>query len=134
MIIEYTINKYRKMLVPIVDGEVPRYTPQYILALFGVENKILQESFLNIVDSLNPSHTVFTEKPSDISITINTGLSGAMKCVGDYIDVYDVLKGFNIQHPSLQHAVKKILMTGKRGFKTEVEDLVEIISALSRSI
>jgi hypothetical protein len=122
------------MLVPIVDGEVPRYTPQYILALFGVENKILQESFLNIVDSLNPSHTVFTEKPSDISITINTGLSGAMKCVGDYIDVYDVLKGFNIQHPSLQHAVKKILMTGKRGFKTEVEDLVEIISALSRSI
>jgi hypothetical protein len=139
MKVTYNMNKYRKQITgesamvgfPGTPGE--KLTPQYILSLFNVENEILREAFLNIVDSVNPSHRVLADNVDDVTITINTGLTTSVS-VGDYIDVYTVLQGFNIQKPALQHAVKKILMTGKRGHKDEKQDLVEIISALSRAV
>jgi hypothetical protein len=134
MKVTYNMNKYRKQITgesamvgfPGTPGE--KLTPQYILSLFNVENEILREAFLNIVDSVNPSHRVLADNVDDVTITINTGLTTSVS-VGDYIDVYTVL-----QKPALQHAVKKILMTGKRGHKDEKQDLVEIISALSRAV
>lgn len=50
------------------------------------------------------------------------------------VDVYDVLKAFEVTCPARQHAIKKLLAAGKRGSKTEQQDLQEAISSIQRSI
>ena len=56
------------------------------------------------------------------------------KCKGVKIDVYDVLKAFDVRCPARQHAIKKILCTGIRGYKDEQKDLNESIESLNRAI
>ena len=56
--------------------------------------------------------------------------------VGDtglYIDVYDVIAVFGVNNPALQHAIKKILCTGTRGYKDFDQDILEAIQALERA-
>lgn len=50
------------------------------------------------------------------------------------IDVYDVLKAFNVTCPATQHAVKKLLCTGIRGHKDTATDLNEAKESISRAI
>jgi hypothetical protein len=118
----YEMNKYRQ-LVP----EHTKLTPQRVLDIFGVTDKPLREAFLNIVQK-NCTTNVFGLSDDSVECTMN--LSNLLV---KYIDVYDVLKGFNILNPAEQHAVKKILMCGLRGHKDKETDLMEIISALSRA-
>jgi hypothetical protein len=49
------------------------------------------------------------------------------------IDVYDVLKAFNVTCPATQHAIKKMLMAGERGHKDKQTDLNEAIQSLQRA-
>jgi len=49
-------------------------------------------------------------------------------------DVYRVLKAFGVVCPAVQHAVKKLLMPGQRGAKSEVQDLEEALVSVSRAI
>ena len=56
------------------------------------------------------------------------------KCKGVYIDVYDVLKSFEVNNPAVQHATKKLLASGKRGYKGTVQDLKEAIASIERAI
>ena len=49
-------------------------------------------------------------------------------------DVYDVLKAFGVTCPARQHAIKKLLMPGQRGSKSEVQDLDEALVSVSRAI
>ncbi len=56
------------------------------------------------------------------------------KCKGVYIDVYDVLKSFEVNNPAVQHAAKKLLASGKRGYKDTVQDLKEAIASIERAI
>ena len=51
-----------------------------------------------------------------------------------FIDVYDVLKLFDVTGPGSQHAVKKLLCSGQRGYKNKVTDLKESIQAIKREI
>ncbi len=51
-----------------------------------------------------------------------------------FVDVYDVLKAFNVTCPALQHAVKKVLAAGQRGVKSSIEDKNEAIASIKRSI
>ena len=53
---------------------------------------------------------------------------------GVSFDVYDVLKAFDVTCPARQHAIKKLLKTGQRGFKDERKDLNEAIDSINRSI
>jgi hypothetical protein len=53
---------------------------------------------------------------------------------GVQMDVYDVLKGFNVQCPAMQHAIKKMLCSGLRGHKGTVQDKEEAIASIKRSI
>ena len=53
---------------------------------------------------------------------------------GVQMDVYDVLKGFNVQCPAMQHAIKKMLCSGLRGHKGTVQDKEEAIASIIRSI
>lgn len=52
----------------------------------------------------------------------------------DYIDVYDVLRLFDVVEPALQHAIKKLLMPGKRGKGDYEQDLREAIQSITRAI
>ena len=51
-----------------------------------------------------------------------------------YVDVYDVLKAFNVTNPATAHAIKKLLAGGKRGYKDVEQDLKEAISSINRAI
>jgi len=50
------------------------------------------------------------------------------------IDIYSVLKAFDVRCPAIQHAIKKALMPGQRGAKSAKQDLTEAIDALRRAI
>ena len=56
------------------------------------------------------------------------------ECKGILIDVYDVLKSFNVTNPAQQHAIKKMLAPGQRGVKDFKQDLQEAIDSLNRAI
>ena len=49
---------------------------------------------------------------------------------GVFVDVYDVLKAFNVVCPAMAHGVKKCLAPGQRG----VQDKNEAIASIKRSI
>lgn len=48
------------------------------------------------------------------------------------IDVYRVLRLFDVSDPCIQHAVKKLLAAGKRGAKDAEKDIAEAIESLRR--
>lgn len=50
------------------------------------------------------------------------------------VDVYDVLKAFNVTCPATQHAVKKLLCSGLRGHKDLQTDLLEAKESIVRAI
>ena len=52
---------------------------------------------------------------------------------GVKIDPYRILDIYEIHHPALQHAIKKLLRSG-RNQKTVAEDVKETIDALNRFI
>jgi len=56
------------------------------------------------------------------------------ECNGTQIDVYDVLKAFNVVNPATQHAIKKLLASGQRGYKDVVQDLKEARDSITRAI
>lgn len=49
------------------------------------------------------------------------------------IDVYDVLKAWEVTNPALQHLIKKALQAGKRGHKDLMTDLQDIIDSAIRA-
>lgn len=51
-----------------------------------------------------------------------------------HLDVYRVLDAFEVKRSTVQHAIKKLLVTGERGVKTELEDLIEARNSLDRAI
>ncbi len=53
---------------------------------------------------------------------------------GAWVDVYDVLQAFGVTNPADQHALKKMLMPGKRGHKDGIQDRREAIQSLHRAI
>lgn len=48
------------------------------------------------------------------------------------IDVYRVLDLYEVTDPCVQHAVKKLLVAGKRGAKDQAKDIQEAIDTLTR--
>lgn len=54
-------------------------------------------------------------------------------CKGVTIDVYDVLKAFEVKCPALQHLIKKALCAGLRGHKDISTDLQDIIDSAIRA-
>lgn len=53
--------------------------------------------------------------------------------LGVLIDVYRILKAFEVDDPCIQHAIKKLLCAGRRlGGKTIDQDIAEAIWTLTR--
>jgi hypothetical protein len=53
---------------------------------------------------------------------------------GVTMDVYDVLRAFEVTSPAIQHAVKKLLMPGVRGHKDQLQDVQEAAQSIQREI
>lgn len=49
------------------------------------------------------------------------------------VDVYDVLKAFEVTDPALQHLIKKALCCGLRGHKDRTQDLQDILDSAVRA-
>jgi hypothetical protein len=49
------------------------------------------------------------------------------------IDFYDVINAFNVTNPATQHAIKKLLASGQRGYKDTQQDLDEAIQSIQRA-
>jgi hypothetical protein len=52
---------------------------------------------------------------------------------GATLDVYDVLDAFKVENPAVQHALKKMLCSGSRGYKDYQTDIQEAIDSLERA-
>lgn len=50
------------------------------------------------------------------------------------VDVYDILQAYEVTNPAVQHAIKKMLCAGKRGYKGDIKDIKEAISSLERAV
>jgi len=50
------------------------------------------------------------------------------------VDVYDVLKSFEVTNQATAHAVKKLLAAGQRGHKDLLQDLKEARDSINRAI
>lgn len=50
------------------------------------------------------------------------------------VDVYDVLVAFGVTNPAVQHAIKKLLAPGQRGYKDAIQDLTEARQSIDRAI
>ena len=51
------------------------------------------------------------------------------------LDVYRVLKIFNVTDPCLQHAIKKLLVAGGRGAGKDItQDLREAVDSVNRAL
>jgi len=59
------------------------------------------------------------------------GKYGSGKCT---VDVYRVLNAFPSGSPEIDHALKKLLAPGKRGAKSELQDLKEAIQSIEARI
>ena len=53
---------------------------------------------------------------------------------GVQVDVYDILKAWEVQNPALQHLIKKALQPGARGHKTLENDLRDILVSAERAM
>jgi hypothetical protein len=49
-----------------------------------------------------------------------------------HLDVYAVLRMFDVADPCMQHAIKKLLCAGQRGAKDATKDVQEAIDTLAR--
>ena len=54
------------------------------------------------------------------------------QCQFNSIDIYRILLMYEVTDPCLAHAIKKLLVAGKRGAKSEYADIQEAIDTLSR--
>ena len=51
-----------------------------------------------------------------------------------WVDVYRILKLYEVTDPCIQHAIKKLLVAGGRGSKDTMKDLNEAIDSIGRAI
>lgn len=53
-------------------------------------------------------------------------------CPYDTLDVYRVINIFGVSDPCIQHALKKLLCSGVRGYKDQSKDIQDVIDTLER--
>ncbi len=77
----------------------------------------------------------WTDEPSAEPATVAPQPNRYARTInGATVDVYDILRAFNVTCPATQHAVKKLLMPGQRGGKSVTQDLREAMASVRRAI
>ena len=67
-------------------------------------------------------------------IEVDDGTKYRKKIKGVSVDIYDVLAAFKVYNPAVQHAIKKLLAAGDRGYKDKMTDLEEARWSITRAI
>lgn len=92
------------------------------------------------LEGIPPSHVALGEELAALDAT-STDVSTEQdkkhshyfkKCGYDYVDVYRILKMFDVTDPCISHACKKLLVSGGRGFKDIDHDIQDVIDTLVR--
>lgn len=56
------------------------------------------------------------------------------KIHGVDVDIYDVLKAWNVTNPAIAHGIKKLLQPGARGTKSKRQDIEEARQSIVRAL
>ena len=83
---------------------------------FNFEDWMLED----VIETIKPNST--PRNKYDREILPNT-----------YVDVYDVLRAFEVTDQALGHLIKKALAVGKRGHKTAEQDYKDILDSAQRA-
>lgn len=96
----------------------------------GVASNGISSSWFNAISFTTDKYEV-----KNGNITLVTPVNKYNRqCKGITIDVYDVLKTFEVTDPALQHLIKKALCAGLRGHKTMQQDLEEVLESAKRAV
>lgn len=98
------------------------------LMAIGELNRLeIEKSAPKIAPDLTPGLGIASSNKYERDITDRQGNSAT-------VDVYDVLKAFEVTCPATQHALKKLLCSGLRGHKDLQTDLLEAKESITRAI
>lgn len=117
------------------EGRDNRYC--YTLESEGPDAKMEEcndGGFINWGWSTRPTIVAQREPITDAAPAVTNDSKYNRPCKGITVDVYDVLKAFNVTCPALQHLIKKALAVGQRGHKDASEDLKDILASAKRAI
>ena len=113
------------------NGKKRKLTYSQLMAIGKLKRLMNEREIKQAVKS-----TINTEPDKPLTISANkyereiSGRQGNSATV----DVYDVLKAFEVTCPATQHAVKKLLCSGIRGHKDLPTDLIEAKESIVRAI
>jgi hypothetical protein len=111
---------YSNKIGEIFDVVESKYTTDYNLIYEGIPSMIEVGDCVVVED-------VVAEQPT------RNKYSREIK-QGVFVDVYDVLRAFNVTDPCLSHLTKKALAGGQRGHKDLGEDLRDILASAKRAV
>lgn len=105
------------------------------LEWWRVEKEKFEKEKADRVDTPRPYEWVRVN-----SLTDNLSWFGSKKTPNKYlrdypfdtIDIYRILQVYEVTDPCIQHAVKKLLCAGQRGYKEVEKDVQEAIQSLQR--
>nr|DAF78064.1 MAG TPA: hypothetical protein [Caudoviricetes sp.] len=100
----------------------------------GEPELFINEAFVNkdcIQDIKAPRPNKYMRKIKSFE---SHDINGSPIEIDVWVDVYDVIKAFNVTSGPMQHALKKVLCAGERGHKDLLEDLNDIIACVEREI
>ncbi len=83
---------------------------------------------------MNESGKKYLRRIDLIGEPIRMHVSGSPMMVYGFVDVYAVLKAFDVTCPARAHAIKKLLCAGLRDKGDTLQDLREAGDAISRAI
>ena len=131
---EITLQELRDMVNQ--DQDEPFLTPETTLNDQYAEIEQVRQSAIKVESGGDSDHMADTMSYGYMGISAPKKHRHYFKDVSNIaeIDVYAVLKLFEVTDPCLQHIVKKALCAGKRGHKDMMEDLQNIVDTAIRAV
>jgi len=87
---------------------------------------------LTIEEDMELAHEIAASTEDMVNAPANNKYLREIKA-GVFVDVYDVLKAWDVRNPALQHLIKKALQAGGRGHKDLTTDLADITASAIRA-
>jgi hypothetical protein len=147
------LNGLMDMVTPFISKEIQdkqlKLKSKEVFELFESKISELTDAYFEILAKKNEVQPKLIAKTDDLLITpedeiflptIKTTSSHRKHshyfkpCPYDSIDVYRVLKMFEVTDQALGHAIKKLLVAGGRGVKDTSKDIQEAIDTLQRKL
>ena len=131
---EITLQELRDMVNQ--EQDEPFLTPETTLNDQYAEIELVRQSAIKVESGGGSDHMADAMSYGFMGVSAPKKHRHYFKDVSNIaeIDVYAVLKLFEVTDPCLQHIVKKALCAGKRGHKDMMEDLQNIVDTAIRAV